>query len=126
MQRLLDLLEQQEQWTEVLRWSEHWIALGQVPEPAYRSLMIGHAAGGLAAAAAYERCAAALQMNIGVEPSAETQELYCRLLAGETLSVSTLSSARDGATNRALRHNLPHQSTPFVGREHELARLGKY
>ncbi len=125
MQRLLDALEQQGRWPEILRWAEHWIAFGQVPEPAYRALMIAHAALGdlPAAAAAYERCAAALQLEVGVEPSTETRELYDQLLIGKELRSRSPSAEDDGAQKRAPRHNLPHQSTLFIGRERELPQV---
>ena len=39
MALLLDKLVEAQRWPEVLEWGERWIALGQVPEPAYRALM---------------------------------------------------------------------------------------
>lgn len=123
MQRLLDTLEQQGQWPEMLRWAEQWIAFGQTPEPAYRALMIAHAALGdlAAAAAAYERCLTALQLEVGVDPSPETQDLYDRLLIRKETPARTLPAANDGIRERVPRHNLPQQTTSFIGRERELA-----
>jgi DNA-binding SARP family transcriptional activator len=42
MKRLLDLLVDERRWADVLLWAERWIAFGQVPEPAYRALMVAH------------------------------------------------------------------------------------
>lgn len=125
MHRLLHTLQQQEQWPELLRWAERWIAFGHTPEPAYRALMIAHAfQGDLAAAdAAYERCAETLQLEVGVEPSPETRELHDRLLGGRELPVQSPIAGEISATKRAPRHNLPHQSTAFIGRERELAQV---
>ena len=44
--RLLSLLQEENRWQDILDWSEHWIKLGQKPEPAYRAMMLAHAAGG--------------------------------------------------------------------------------
>jgi predicted ATPase/DNA-binding SARP family transcriptional activator len=125
IQRLLDTLARGQRWPDVLHWAEHWIAFGQVPEPAYRSLMVAHAAQGdlAAVSAAYERCLAALQLGIGVEPSAETRELHDRLLKGGATTGHALSPPADDEIQKRPRHNLPHQSTPFIGRQRELAEI---
>lgn len=62
-------------------WAERWIAQGQAPEPAYRALMSAHHALGDRAgmAGAYRRAVKALEYELGVEPSPETQALYERL-----------------------------------------------
>jgi predicted ATPase/pimeloyl-ACP methyl ester carboxylesterase/DNA-binding SARP family transcriptional activator/tRNA A-37 threonylcarbamoyl transferase component Bud32 len=85
MQVLLDRLTDAGQWSEVQRWAEHWIALGHVPEPAYRALMISYAARGDLShmASAYRRCVKSLQDELDVSPSTETQTLYQRLSQGE-------------------------------------------
>jgi DNA-binding SARP family transcriptional activator len=44
VQRLLDLLIERGSWLEVLEWGERWIALGHVPEPAFRALMTAYGA----------------------------------------------------------------------------------
>ncbi|MCP4932795.1 MAG: AAA family ATPase [bacterium] len=78
LQQLLDQLLAAQQWDETIHWAEQWISLGSVPEPAYRGLMHAHAGLGdvAAIAAAFRRCEAALEADLGVEPSAETQTLY--------------------------------------------------
>ncbi len=125
MHCLLNALESQGEWTAMLGWAEQWISFGQTPEPAYRALMIAHAAlGDLAAAAvAYERCQTALQLEISVEPSAETQALYGRLLAGKLEPSRAPYAGQIEGQERAPRHNLPHQPTPFIGRGRELAQV---
>lgn len=125
MQRLLDTLVGEERWLDVLEWAEQWIALGQVPEPAFRALMVAHAAQGdlSATAAAYERCATALKLDIGVDPSDETRTLYERLLEGDQPAVAARLTQTEASRAPALRHNLPHHSTPFIGRHQELAEI---
>ncbi|HET7090141.1 MAG TPA: BTAD domain-containing putative transcriptional regulator, partial [Anaerolineae bacterium] len=70
MALLLDRLVEARRWQDVLEWGERWIALGHVPEPAYRALMIAHAGRSdlSSAAAAYHRCVEALRNELGVEP----------------------------------------------------------
>ena len=46
IQSLIDCLVQESRWEDVFDWGEKWIALGQVPEPAYRALMLAHMANG--------------------------------------------------------------------------------
>jgi DNA-binding SARP family transcriptional activator/pimeloyl-ACP methyl ester carboxylesterase/predicted ATPase len=85
IQQLLDRLTEEGAWDDVQRWAEHWISLGHVPEPAYRALMVSHAARGDLSrmAAAYRRCVSLLQDELAVAPSQETQSLYQRLLQGD-------------------------------------------
>lgn len=84
IQALLDRLVEEQNWTLVLEWGERWIALGQVPEPAYRALMIAYSGLGDTAgmAAVFIRCSKALQDELGVEPSEETKVLYEQLKEG--------------------------------------------
>ena len=79
-------------------------------EPAHRQLMRALAAQGerAAALAAYERCRQVLEAELGVEPDAETRDLYERISAGE-LSPAASSAPRI--------QRLPVPLTPFVGRE---------
>ncbi len=76
MTRLLHLLETERRWAEVVDWAERWIALGQSPESAYRSLMVAHSAlhDPAKAMAAHDRYLRALQ-RLGLEPSGEISAL---------------------------------------------------
>lgn len=82
MARLLDYLAAEGRWDEALAWAERRIALGDVPEPAYRALMQAYAARGDAGRvmATYQRCRKALQDELGVEPSDETRQLAEHLI----------------------------------------------
>ena len=83
IQALVERLLAEERWGEVLEWGERWIALGQVPEPAYRALMRANASLGDQAgvAAVFRRCREGLQRELGVEPSLQTVEIFQRLSA---------------------------------------------
>lgn len=124
MARLLEHLQDEQRWDEILDWSERWIALGQTPEPAYRALMLAHHAKGdqSQVASIYQRCIAALRNELGVEPSAETRALFEQLSKGESriAPAPTLRSAPlFGSTN------LPVPLTSFIGREKELQTIAR-
>ncbi len=83
--RLLDQLHAEQRWGEMLTWSELWIARARSPEPAFRALMVAHNALGNRSqvAAVFERCAAALKDDLGVEPSEQTRALFEQLSKAE-------------------------------------------
>lgn len=88
MQRLLERLIERERWHDVLEWGERWIALGHVPEIAFRALIIAHGKLGNTSSMAmvYQRCAEVLREELGVEPSEDTRITFEKLSAGERLS----------------------------------------
>jgi WD40 repeat protein/DNA-binding SARP family transcriptional activator len=96
MEQLLEQFVKAERWNEVRQWGERWIALGSTPEPAYRALMLAHAASGDMSkmGTTYVRCVDALRSELGVEPSEVTRSLYERLARGEhVVDVSFASMA---------------------------------
>jgi WD40 repeat protein/basic membrane lipoprotein Med (substrate-binding protein (PBP1-ABC) superfamily)/DNA-binding SARP family transcriptional activator/energy-coupling factor transporter ATP-binding protein EcfA2 len=84
---LLDYLIQGTQWDAVLEWGEQWIQMAHSPEPAFRALMIAHAGLGDQGmvSATYQRCRQILDLDLGLEPSPETQHLFEQLISGEKL-----------------------------------------
>lgn len=88
------------------------LALEPWQEEAHRQLMTLLARSGqqAAALAQFETCRRILANELGVEPLPETQALYQRLKS----------------RGQFAPHNLPPQSTPFVGREAELAQIAAY
>ena len=124
IQRLLTQLLQDQRWTDARSWAERWISKGQIPEAAYRGLMVAFAATGELSKveSSYQRCVEALRVEIGVDPSSETQALYEGLMAGNTESIpSKQDGLRREGPPRGSGKNLPAQATAFVGREQELA-----
>jgi len=99
MTRLLQLLEAESRWAEMVEWAERWLAMGQKPEAAFRSLIVAYAAMGdrVKVLESYERCKRAFQ-ELGFEPSEE---------------VRSLAEARQALTN------LPMPLTALVGRDQE-------
>lgn len=99
IQILLDRLLEARRWSEAIEWGERWIALGYLPEPAYRALMRAHAGIGdlSAVAAVYQRCRDALRQELGVEPSEQTRALYDQLSASQRPPASVRSPGLTGA-----------------------------
>jgi len=128
--RLLDCLLTERRWDEVLAWGERWIATGGTPEPAYRALMQAHAGLGnqAGAAAQYHRCVESLSMELGVEPSKKTRELFDQIRRGEVESIlpKTMELVSFTQTLPAFLEGLEKKKSVFVGRETELAALEKY
>jgi predicted ATPase/DNA-binding SARP family transcriptional activator len=81
-------------------------------EEAHQQLMILLARSGQhsAALAQYDTCRRILAEELGVEPLPETQALYHRLKT----------------RRQAAPHNLPPQTTTFVGRQTELSQIANY
>jgi WD40 repeat protein/DNA-binding SARP family transcriptional activator len=96
MDLLIQRLLENQDWPGVIKWSEGWIALGTVPEPAYRYLMMAHAGRGDLSrmTATYRRGEAALLDELGVEPSETTRVLYKQLKTGNDV-VPKVAKQRD-------------------------------
>ncbi len=85
MAQLLEKLQAEQRWADVLEWGERWIAFGHTPEAAYRALIVAHVQRGDSAAAAltYRRCVDALRTDLGVDPSPQTRATYDRWLQND-------------------------------------------
>jgi DNA-binding SARP family transcriptional activator len=81
MKLLLDSLLAQGAWQKALKWAEQWIRLGHSPEAAYQALMRAYAALGDQGMVngTFQRCVEAMERELGLEPSPETERLYERL-----------------------------------------------
>lgn len=98
--------------------AQHQIELDPLREPAYRQLMrilVKQGERSLALAT-FERCRTVLREELGLDPEVETFALH-GLLLGEGEGRAT------SASGAPVRHRLPQQLTPFIGRERELAQL---
>jgi DNA-binding SARP family transcriptional activator/predicted ATPase len=101
-------------------YARRWLALDPLHEPAHRHLMRLYAQSDQRAAALrqYQLCEQTLVEELGLLPSEETKALYERIRSGEEMGREQEAPTRPP-------HNLPPQPTPFVGREKELADLGR-
>ncbi|HYN88101.1 MAG TPA: BTAD domain-containing putative transcriptional regulator, partial [Ardenticatenaceae bacterium] len=129
MQLLLEELVAEKRWREVLEWGQHWISFAHAPEPAYRALMVAHAAlGDLSSVTAIlQRCTEALQRELGVQPSEETLALHERLSQGEEPGAAPLLLAALPAPGpppfKGLHYFDEGDAQLFFGRERLTARL---
>jgi len=73
-----------------------------------------------AALAQYETCCRALEAELGVNPSEETVALYGQIREGK---IKPRVPYAPPVTPLLPHHNLPAHTTPFVGREKQLAEL---
>jgi WD40 repeat protein/class 3 adenylate cyclase len=98
MEQLLTRLIAAERWTAVQEQAERWLAMGSCMEPAYRALMLVYGARGDMAKVShvYQQCMAALDEQLGLEPSAETRALYDGLLKGSQVSTRSLGVQTSG------------------------------
>lgn len=95
-------------------------------EQAHRQLMQALALAGerVKALAQYEQCRERLWEELGIEPEAETVALYEAIKAGEFAQVVKRPPRQMPQPN--LSNNLPAGTTPFIGREAELAALAGF
>jgi DNA-binding SARP family transcriptional activator/tetratricopeptide (TPR) repeat protein len=131
MNTLIDCLVEERQWDDVLIWSENWILRGNAPEAAYRALMIAHMERGdqNLAMASYQRCEEALDRELGVRPSRETEQLFKKLRDGEAIKIPTTYSI--AATEAEIPPFLTQgkegiEKNLFVARASELVRLENF
>lgn len=125
--------------------ARRWLALDPLDEAAHRALMQIYALAGQQAAALrqYEQCRQILRSELGAPPAQETTALVERIRRGEVRqggkvtgeqgdrkNLATAQSApihADPLVNRKSKienpHNLPTQTTPFIGRQYEVAEL---
>ena len=98
------------------------LALEPWREPAHRQSMQAYALGGdrTAALAQFEACREILEVELGIAPSQETIALMDEIKSGRFSSLETDEIIRPPAR---IRHNLPADTTPFIGREAEMTEI---
>jgi DNA-binding SARP family transcriptional activator len=130
LDRLIASYIQQGQDQQAQVYATRWLALEPWREEAHRQLMflLDHTGNRSAALAQYETCRRFLAEELGVEPAAETVALYEQIRVGE-LSRGAEEQGENLSHTSLHPHpsapllNIPVQTTPFVGREAELAQL---
>lgn len=139
LQQLVLTYEAQGKFEEAVRYARRWLALDPLEEAVHRHLMQLYAQAGQGAAALhqYEECVRILAEELDVPPTAETTALSAAIRTRRFPLPGRGQEARDKeqGTDKQSKiqtlnskielpsHNLPPQTTPFVGREHELAEL---
>ena len=82
----------------------------------------------------FQTCQHNLDEELGIEPEDETVTLYHQIKSGtlpikenvDTLNRTTAKANADNVQIATRKHNLPENTTPFIGREQELQELEKY
>jgi predicted ATPase/DNA-binding SARP family transcriptional activator len=131
LERLVGGYSAQGEYETALTYARRRLVLDPLHEPAHQQLMQLYALAGQRSAALrqYEECARVLDEEMGLEPAAETTALYEQIRAGaypagEPAAVPTVAPGTALPVRAApLRHNLPAQTTPFVGRQDDLAAI---
>jgi predicted ATPase/DNA-binding SARP family transcriptional activator len=105
--------------------ARRWVVLDPLHEPAHRSLMHLYASSGQRAAALrqYAECKRVLQEEVGALPEKATTLLCQAIREGRELPPLREPTPGVAPAPAAVRHNLPLQLTPFVGREAILAEI---
>ena len=132
MGQLLEQLVDSERWTAVQEQGEHWLALGNTPEPAFRALMLAYGARGDMAkvSSVYQRCISELRNLFGIEPSAETRALYEGLIKGSHTAARPVSPPSGTVTflmtdieeSTVLLEKLGPQYASVLEKHHEILR----
>ncbi|RIK43085.1 MAG: hypothetical protein DCC55_06780 [Chloroflexi bacterium] len=133
--QLILAYEAEGKWEEALRYARRWLALDPLEEAAHRRLMQLYAQAGQGSAALrqYEECARVLAQELDAPPSAETTALYEAIRTRRFQPNQGMGNGGGGGNERhhsplptpslPVPYPLPAQTTPFVGRQQELAEL---
>jgi len=111
-----------------IRYAQRWLEVCPWEEEAHRELMQAYAADHQRSAALqqYQECARIVREEFEAEPEPETQVLY-RAILNHRHSNSELRNGNhpqpDPSAPASPRHNLPAQTTTFIGREAEVAEV---
>ena len=128
LDRLIAIYQTQEGYGTAIDFAHRRLQLDLMHEPAHRMLMRLFALAGQRSAAVrqYKECQRILAEDLNIAPSAETTALHeairTRQFPTADLPKSSLSPSptpRSEATNKP-HHNLPTQTTSFVGREQDV------
>lgn len=134
--QLIAYHRQVDEFDMAITYARHRLAIDPLHEPAHRELMQLYALSGQQAAALrqFEVIRQLLREELDLEPEPETSTLYDAIrtrqferqramvdLAGQQ-SIADASTSKV-KTARAIPHNLPADTTPFIGRDDELENL---
>lgn len=127
LDRLVRAAESSGRFEMAEAYARRQIELDPLRESAHRQLMRALIAQGQRNAALnqFQTCQTILQVELGVEPEAETVLLRQEIQAGRlVIAPSELRSSPTGASSPR-RYALPENMTPFIGREAELDQLSR-
>ncbi|MEM7114409.1 MAG: BTAD domain-containing putative transcriptional regulator [Chloroflexota bacterium] len=110
----------QQQGKRAITYARRLLAIEPLHEQSHQNLMrlLVQQGQRTAALAQYETCRQLLADELAVEPLPETTALFEQIRRGELLPAERLQPI-------ALPHNIPAETTPFVGRASELNAIGE-
>jgi predicted ATPase/DNA-binding SARP family transcriptional activator len=131
LEQLVQSYQAAGEYEQAIGYARRWLALDTLYEPAHRQLMQLYAWSGQYAAALrqYAECERIMAEEFDAPPEQETQALLEAIRTKQLappMAPSSVTIARQSVLRSApppRRHNLPAQTTPFVGREQELAEI---
>ena len=139
LQRLVAVLADQAKFDDAVRYARRWFQLDPHDEAVHCQLMRLYALTGQSAAALrqYEECVCLLAAALDAQPTAETTALYeairtrrfpapdkmTRWQGEGVTSTSSVTPSPPHLVTLPPPHNLPTQTTPFVGRAQEVAEI---
>lgn len=141
LERLLVYYARSDQDDQALAQARRWLELEPWRERAHRYLMVLLARQGerTAALTQYEICRRALAEELAVEPSAAMVTLYEQIRSGELSREEVFSAPQPPSpptppppgdplpsSSPVPLHKVPTPSTPFIGREEELAQIAAH
>ncbi len=119
LEKLAALREAEGDFGAAIELARRLLSRDPLREASYRLLMRLHVLNGDRGAAlrVYHACASVLQEELGVRPDPHIRRQYEQLMDSEAQAAPSAAHAP--------RHNLPAQTSPFVGRQAELAELAR-
>ena len=123
LERLIEGYADQRKYELAIDYARRWVALDPLHEPAQRRLMELYARSNQRTAALrqYEECRQILTDELDVPPAPETTVLY-EQIHNHTIGPDPAKPRAAALIQRPI-HNLPTQTTSFIGREEELAQI---
>ena len=102
---LLEKLQKESRWQQVIEWGEKLIRNDEAPEKAFRILMKAYAEAGEISnvTSVYQRCIRFLKQQLDVAPSAETEALYQNLIHKTLAPVAAPARSRRSAMPKPAR-----------------------
>ena len=126
LQQLVSAHEQVDEGDAALSYARQWLALDPSDEAVQRRLMQLYAKVGQTGAALrqYDECVRILAAELDVTPEPETTALYDAIRTRRyPAQHASVAGSQTPPMAPAAPSNLPAQTTPFIGRQHELAEL---
>jgi predicted ATPase/DNA-binding SARP family transcriptional activator len=126
LEELIAIYEGKGAFEQALPYAQRWLAIDQLDENAWRSVMRQFAGMGdrNGAIRAYQRASETLKEELGVMPQPETEELYQAILRGELHPKESKKIVKaEVATSKLTEGNLPIPITPFIGRAEEIRQI---